>query len=52
MLASHGSLTEGTAQKQSEEMVLGEGLYGIPKEPGTEDLEMPWRPVPGVTRVE
>ncbi len=42
----------GTAQKQAEEMVLGEDLFSLTKEPGTEDAELPMGHVPGATRVE
>jgi hypothetical protein len=36
------------AQMRAEEMVLAEMVF-LPKEPGTEDREMPHEPVPGVT---
>lgn len=42
----------GTAAKQATEKVLGETLYSLSPEPGTEENELPMGPVPGVTRVE
>lgn len=41
-----------TARRQAEEKILGEVLYSLTPEPGTEDREPPMGPVPGVTRVE
>lgn len=45
-----GRLTEAT--KAAEEKVLGEDLFALPKELGTEDKEPPVGPIPGVVRVQ
>lgn len=49
-LAKVGRLT--TARKQAEEKVLGEVLFSLTPEPGTEDKEPPLPQIPGVSRVE
>jgi hypothetical protein len=45
-LSKVGRLTN--ARMRAEELVLSEMVF-LPKEPGTEDLEMPQEQVPGVT---
>lgn len=49
-LAKLGRL--GTARQQATEKILGETLYSLTPEPGTEEKELPMGPVPGVARVE